>query len=191
MNMIGTLKEKYGDNYDIAIISDSSHFCPFSGGGDVGIFKTGSISMALLQGEASPDETPQNASPSAEAVDSASPNQPQVVTPPRTGEYRCGSVENKVSSTQKEESVSLQLQANMLLLCSRLLVDKINEMTDVETLTCYGVHLGATYKLKLLKLTLDFSKENIVYEEIFTLEPCAFYPAFIDISIFHVFQSLV
>ena len=204
VDMVGFLQNKFRGDLYITLFQDRSHFCPFSGGGDVGIFRAGSASVALLQRTASPEpeETqaaPQEAAPPTETLDSC-PSSPslsqqqsqQVVTPPREGEYRCTSVENKVSSTQSERSVTLQLQANMLLLSSKVLVDKLKEKrTDIKLFTCYGVQLGPLYDLKLLKLTLNFDEHELCYEELFNLPPCAFYPAFIDIALSHVLESLV
>ena len=46
------------------------------------------------------------------------------ITPASQGEYRCGSLENKVTGQQTEDQVRLQLQANMILTCSILLERK-------------------------------------------------------------------
>ena len=78
----------------------------------------------------------------------------------------------------------------MMLLCSNLLVQKIKENkdpADITLLTCYGIQLGPTYALKL---TIDFDNCVLLYEELFKLDQCVFYPAFIDISLFFVLENL-
>lgn len=187
VDMIRRLIDIYEQIFNIGITSDSNHFCPFKGGGDVAIFKTGSSSAGLLQGEGEGDEVLQGVA----GLPGSPPG--SVITPPKQGEYRCGTVENKMSNTQTEDSVNLQLRANMLLLCTKLLVNKILQSDDtanIKVLTCYGLQLGLTYKLKLLKLNVDFNQAFLQYEELFELDPCAFYPVYIDISIFHVLESL-
>ena len=122
------------------------------------------------------------------------PSSASNTTPPKQGEYRCGLIKNKVTHTQQESDVYLQLQANMLLLCSCMLLMKLNanpcEADAINLLSCYGVTLGPAYPLKLVKLTVDFNSEGLLYEELFTLSPCTFYPVYVDMCILHVVESL-
>ena len=64
------------------------------------------------------------------------------------------------------------------------------EADAINLLSYYGVTLGPTYPLKLVKLTVDFDSEGLLYEELFTLSPCAFYPVYVDMCILHVVESL-
>jgi len=61
------------------------------------------------------------------------------------GELRCAAVESKVTSQQKSESLTLQLQANMILLSANILTMTCKHNPTVcETirqLTCYGLLL--------------------------------------------------
>ena len=69
-----------GDSYSVTCLgNDSSHYCPFSGGGDVAILKSGSYSAAtILDADADSDnEEPGTPCPQV-------PN----VSPPKQGEYR-------------------------------------------------------------------------------------------------------
>ena len=102
-------------------------------------------------------------------------------------------LDSQLIHAQKETGVRLHLQANMMLLCSNLLVQKIKENkdpADITMLTCYGIQLGPTYALKILKLTIDFDNCVLLYEELFKLDQCVLYPAFIDISLFFVLENL-
>ena len=117
---------------------DCNHYAPFSGGGDINVFKAGTSSAVSVQGQLMLDE--EESSAVAQPARPASPLQSLQTTPPKAGEERCAVVENKVSSAQTE---LLQLQASMMLLTSNLLVRKVK--TDIEnahkitSLTCYGV----------------------------------------------------
>ena len=78
------------------------------------------------------------------------------------GEARCGSIENKVSGQQSDVDVRLQLQADMVLTCTTLVKQTLKAVTTaaeikiVNAFSCYGVLIGPTYSLKLLKLSIDF-----------------------------------
>ena len=120
------------------------------------------------------------------------PAQELQLTPTKEGEYRCGAIENKVTHAQQETAACMQLQANMLLLCSKLLVHKVlndTDSADSTLLTSYGVLLGPTYALKVLKMTLNFDNGGLLYEELFKLDACLHYPAFVDMCIFFVLGS--
>ena len=107
------------------------------------------------------------------------------ITPSKVGEWRCGTAENKVTAAQSEEEVTRQLQANMMLLTSHLLRTKAEEnpanADSINVMTCYGLQLGSTYPLKIIKLTINFEECNCEYEEQFCLYPCGVYPPYIDI----------
>jgi hypothetical protein len=166
-------------NYKIEFAShDATHYCPFSGGGDIRIYRTGSSLGAVLvtPAEQEPAEDPT-------LLEHASPSQ--------EGQYTCGAVENKVGSTQQEREMRLQLQANMMLLCAKLLSQEIAEGHDVKQLICYGVALGVVkYPLTLLKLTIDFGKREAVYDELCEIRPCPAYPAYIDLALTYVIKNV-
>jgi hypothetical protein len=177
--MLTRLRETSHCNHTIELAShDSTHYCPFSGGGDIWIYRTGSNLGAVLV-------TPAEQEPAEDTtlLEHASPSQ--------EGQYTCGAVENKVGSCQREGEVRLQLQANMMLLCTKLLVQEIVEGHDVKQLVCYGVALGVVkYPLMLLKLTIDFDKRETVYDELCTISPCPTYPAFIDLALTYVIKNV-
>ena len=52
IDMLQALRSKYGhgDQCDIKVFTDTNHFCPFSGGGDIRIFKKDSLTRVVLQG---------------------------------------------------------------------------------------------------------------------------------------------
>ena len=81
----------------------------------------------------------------------------------------------------------------MILTCASLLEAKLTKTQDfpsIDYLVCYGVLLGPTYPLKLLKLTLDFVQQETLFEELFHLPQCPFYPVYIDITLHYLFCSL-
>ena len=81
-----------------------------------------------VQGQLMLDE--EESSAVAQPARPASHLQSLQTTPPKAGEERYAVVENKVSSAQTEAEVRVQLQANMMLLTSNLLVRKVT--TDIE-----------------------------------------------------------
>ena len=94
---------------------------PSQEGGDSYIMTNGSFhSAALLQMEGGPQQVQDEVESQATSDGNA--------TPPRDGEIRCGAAENEVTSTQSEQDVYLQLQANMMLLSSRVL----RRMLDIQ-----------------------------------------------------------
>ena len=111
--LVAKLREHYTSADICGLGRDSSHFCSFSGGGDIQIFNKVASSAAVvrLSGEEDDDsESPEQTVRSPTDI----PRDTLNVTPPSRGESRCGSVENNVSAQQTEEDVRLQLQANML-----------------------------------------------------------------------------
>ena len=131
-----------------------------------------------------------------EGVPPPCPTNDANLTPPKQGESRCGSLENKVCGQQNEEDATLQLQADMVLTTTTLLQSKIRALTTpaelrvINTLSCYGLLLGPSYSLKLLKLSIDFNKQTLVFEELFKLSPCLLYPVYVDIAIDDMFKLL-
>ena len=112
--MINSLQQLFND---FVAGNDSKIFFPFSGGGDICILrKETTTSAALLQRPTSADDEVEQ--PAATITPQASSTN---ITPPRPGEHSCGATENKMSNTQSETDVRLQLQANMMLLTSNLL----------------------------------------------------------------------
>ena len=64
------------------------------------------------------------------------------------------------------------------------------ELESISKLTCYGMMMGQTYALKLLKLMIDFPKGTTQFEELFHLDPCSLYPAYVDMVIEYIFHAL-
>ena len=209
----GKMAFKLQEHYNITVGGrDSNHFSPFSGGGDIVIFKKSAMSATVVgtdnlgvdiedsggpEGQdmvdtniTAPDDLGAGGCEGQDMVD------PIPITPPKQNEFRCGSLEAKVSSVQSEDDVILQLQANMVLTCSVLLKRKIEmvtsttELEQIDTLTCYGTIIGPTYSLSLLQLTIDFEDSKFQFEELFKLRPCVLYPAYIDITMNHIFECL-
>ena len=180
-----------------------SHFCPFAGGGNITIFSKMTSSATILAGgdgdgdggDGGDGDGDGDVDGDGDGDDQDATSQLNI-TPPSQGEYRCGSLENKVTGQQTEDQVRLQLQANMILTCSMLLERKLKatmteaELESIGTLTCYGMMMGQTYALKLLKLTIDFKRDTTQFEELFSLDPCSLYPAYVDMVIEYIFHSL-
>lgn len=92
-------------------------------------------------------------------------------SPVDDGKQRLGTdVELKDLTSQSDE-----LKANMHLLSSSLAVAKLEELEKIErpitwlkelkTFTSYGLSFGVVKPLVLLKLTIDFTNEQLVYEK--------------------------
>ena len=60
----------------------------------------------------------------------------------------------------------------------------------LKIMTCYGMQMGSSYPLKILKLVMDFENSLCDYEEQFCLHLCAVYPAYIDIGLSYIIQRL-
>ena len=177
--LVNGLVAHFGREYDIIMGSghDASHFCPFTGGGDVQVFKHKSGVVVAAEAEAVPVASDPN------------------VTPPREGEYRCISFENKgIQAAQPAQAVTLQLQADMVLLSSNLLARNItsnpNDAESINVISCFGVQMGVSCPLKLLKLSIDFENCTMIFKELFHIPRCALYGAYVDISINYAFQAL-
>ena len=107
--------------------------------------------------QATAPTTPQaTASNTPQATAPTTPQATASNTPPKVGELRCGAAENKVTQSQSEDEVTRQLQANMMLLTSRLLRRKLEEdpgnADSIKFLTCYGLQLGSMYPLTITNL---------------------------------------
>ena len=197
--MISALENRFGGNFEISGAGqESSRYCPFSGGGDIYLLrKTPSTSAAaLVHGVphdvewSDPDPDPTDVTPPAVTVAASAD-----ITPPKPGELRCGATENKMLyPSQTETDVRLQLQANMMLISSLVLLRKLEKRPEaaesIRVITCYGLQMGPTYPLKILKLTIDFENSLCKYEEQFKLYPCGVYSAYIDIALAYILQSL-
>ena len=91
-DMIQALQSKYGDQCDIKVFTDTNHYCPFSGGGDIRIFKKDSFTGAVLQGP----------EPQSEELEHASLSLAEIPTSPQ--------LDSQLTHAQKETAVRLQLQ---------------------------------------------------------------------------------
>ena len=198
----------FGNLLDIEASEDNRRFCPFTGGDDILIQRKNATSVAVIH-EPTPEDdgsTPFSVAtyavttPEATASNTplaTAPTTPQATasnTPPKVGELRCGAAENKVTQSQSEDEVTRQLQANMMLLTSRLLWRKLEEdpgnADSIKFLTCYGLQLGSTYPLKYIKLTINFEECKCEYEEQLILYPCSVYLAYIDITLNYIVERL-
>ena len=115
INLVKAL-EKHDSSINVNIRGfsrNSSHYCPFSGGGDIQLFVQAGIIAAVVTtaGESEHEPEPPVYRPST-------PPLAADITPPKAHEMRCGSLENKVSGQQTEKEATLQLQANMILTCA-------------------------------------------------------------------------
>ena len=192
------LRSALGDGYYITCLGrESNHLCPFSGGGDLNIFKGGECYAAATIFQSGVDDADTDgAEPNPERLchSPASGTPRPQVSPPKQGEYHCVTIENKLARTC---NALLQLQANMVVLCSRLLLNLMESLSfshdqirAVKVLSCYGILLGVDYDLKILKLTMDFEKESLNFEELFSYGPSVYYGMFIDMCIYNVIRSL-
>lgn len=187
--MVESLNSVVGEQFHIAQFDDRSKYCPFIGGGDISILKKDNLeSGAVIHSSKTSEEEP-------ESVDV--PGDPPAcdITPPKTGELRCGATENKfLSHVQSDKEVSMQLQAHMMLISSVMLRNKLtNKPTEADSInivTCYGMQMGPTYPLRIIKLTMDFETNKAKYEEQFCLFPCSVYPAYIDLGLEYILMRL-
>ena len=178
--MVGLLLSKFGNLLDIETSEDNSRFCPFTRGGDILIQRKNATSAAVIHERTPEDDgsTPFSvATYDVTTSKATAPTTPQAtahlnITPPKVGELRCSAAENKMTQAQSDE-VTWQLQANMMLLTSRLLRTKVEEnpgdADSINLLTCYGLQLGSMYPLKIIKLTINFEACKCEYEEQFIL----------------------
>ena len=143
--MVQDLLTTLGEEYDIDVVSgkESTHPCPFSGGSYVRIFKKGSSSAAVLQSTSEAEESDTD-------TPSSSPPPPLNVTPPKRGEHRCASSENKVEHVQSISDIHLQLQANMLLLTAVLLLKKLQEDPGKADSINFLVVMGCNWVSRIL-----------------------------------------
>ena len=123
-------------------------------------------------------------------------NHHQRGSPRAKGEYRCPtSIETKlvtgISDTQKE-AVTKQLQANMVLTATHILRRRLKMCPEdakaMESVTTYGMQMGITCPVKVLKLTLNFCRETSCFEELFSKElfskeHCPFTHVFRDMAL--------
>ena len=118
------------------------------------------------------------------------------LTPPKQGEEQCASFENKLSHHKNDLETRLQLQADMVLTCAIQLTRILDvfrtpeDLENIKILTCYGMAMGPTYDLKLLKLCINFDQGTLIFEELLKVKPCSVYPAYVDIIIQHIFAQL-
>ena len=78
--------------------------------------------------------------------------------------------------SQTPREVTLQLQANVVVLCAKQLLTLVTENpNDAEKLSCvsrYGAQFGVTIPIQLLKLEIDFSKQEMKFKELLVLPMC-------------------
>lgn len=195
--IIINLRMQVGEAIKVELLEwECSHYSPFKGGGDIKLSKIGQSTVGTIV-LPNPGLMSQPGSSATSQPDYGSP--PPLsrtdITPLKQGEHRVGNVENKVTSCRSENDVRLQLQANMMLAVSTSLKDLIINFgekagEEITIVTCYGICLGGTYPLKILKLTVDFENQICKYEEQLSLGQCAAYAAYIDIGISYILKRL-
>ena len=167
VELIINLRATLGEDYEVTTVHDSSQYCPFTGGGDIWVYKRTHDELVILDedGRDSEDEAP-------------------------------ASIENKVvtgvSDTQKER-VTKQLQANMVLTATHFLQRRLEkcpaDAKSIESVTTYGMQLGIICPVKILKLTLNFRTGTSLFEELFSKEHCPYSHMFIDMALASLVSS--
>ena len=61
---------------------------------------------------------------------------------------------------------------------------------EVTCVTVYGVQIGTSYPVKLLKVTMDFDTETVHFQELFASPMCPSGGAYVDMSLQYIFQAL-
>ena len=117
------------------------------------------------------------------------------ITPPKKGEQWCAALENKgTQCTRPPTHVTLQLQANMVLLCAKMLYESVSSepenAEEISSLTCFGAQFGLTYPMKLLKLKMDFDERNMSFKELFVAPVGPASGAYMDLLLCYIFQAL-
>ena len=188
--MIKGLTSALGQHYKVKSWSGNfNRHCPFSGGGDLLIFKRHSQSAVVLDFNFSDEQTTSDIGRTNAGTDDG-------ITP--DDDTRDISLGTKVSpnlgSAVDQENITLQLQANMLLLSSVLLLNEVTEDPDkaggINILSCYGLQIGLNCPLKILKLRVDFSKKKLEYEVLLNVSPTAVHHVYVDMALQHVVSCL-
>ena len=164
--------------------TDSSHFCPFSGGGDI-YLQTDHISACLRLSDEDDGE--------AEALGAEEGTQ---VSPRKKGEIRCtGAVETKFS-VQSVDKVLRQLQADMLVGATQQLKTIVtNEPTkakDIKSFSTYGITFGVSiaHPLIVLKMTLDFETNVLDYLQLCRYEWSETFNVYVDGAFEYVMERV-
>ena len=94
-----------------------------------------------------------------------------------TDEYRFGSIEAKIQTSQTDDQIKLQLKANMILSTVEQLKKKVREniplskLSSLTRITTYGIALSATDKQNLvLRMIADFTTSDILFESLFCFD---------------------
>ena len=158
--MLVALQKTYANEFLVHYPQPSSFgpLCPFSGGGDIFIARRApvtrpaSVSQVVVDltgaGEEEKEEEGKGAGGGGVQTDLA------------------GGLTEKFSDIRSEEVVLYQLQANMLVQCASNLQRVLQvERTahNIQAVTCYGMHCGGKFPLKILKLTVDFTNKALSF----------------------------
>ncbi len=151
-----------------AMLRAEAKVSPFSGGGD-NVLLGWPLAKTLVVNviEDSGEEIVQDSSCEQSGNGSS---------PADTGEQRLATnIELKDLTTQSDDAVEQQLKANMHLLSSSLAVGKLKELknihrpiawlNDLKTFTSYGLSFGIVKPVVILKLSIDFCNERLIYEK--------------------------
>ena len=99
-------------------------------------------------------------------------------------------MEAKCSNLQTEREATLQLQTNMILLTSALLLLKVEGGEEITHMTSYGILMGLGYPLKVLKLNMDFEDGTLCFEQQFSISPSPMHAVNIDRAIDYIMEHL-
>lgn len=104
-------------------------------------------------------------------------------------------LEYKGLSTKTDEEVIHQLKENMYLIVSQRFIERLQkssreDIKSVKKLTIYGMSFGVGRVVTILKLTVDFSMQDLVYRQKFKSAPSAATEATIDCCIDFVVDRL-
>ena len=164
------LQAQYGSSYSVGVGAlsghDASHYSPFTGGEDdvyISMTESGTSAVSAVVVGGIPDQVQQQSESESTSDQETKPPMAQ----------------------QSPRDVTLQLQAYMVLLCAHKLEHIVTctpqDVESLQVLTCYGMQVGLSYPLKLLKLTMDFQDHELEFQELFKGPVGVFQGAYIDI----------
>ena len=162
--------------------------CPFSGGGDIFIARRAPVTRPASVSQVVVDLTGAGEEEKEEEGKGAGGGGVQT-------DLAGGLTVNKTfSDIRSEEVVLYQLQANMLVQCVSNLQRVLQvERTahNIQAVTCYGMHCGGKFPLKILKLTGDFTNKALSFEEHFNLRvDSVYYPPCIDQALKYIIEQV-
>ena len=129
-------------------LHNSSHFCPFTGGGDIIISKDCKATVGVLMSQDGEDEDNSTVSP-------------------KSKEVHVGAIEGNCRSLQSDDDTIGQLKANMLLSIATKLQAEVEKAefdpSQLSVIKCYGITLPLLSPIALLTLAVDFENRTLNY----------------------------